>query len=384
MAAFKLLTTKETEMVRLRSFLIALAVLAFLISGTLFVPSGAQGGLTAYRTRNQHLGVSGGNVNDRTSRFCCSGTLGALVTDGTTQYILSNNHVMGRSDQAAAGEDISQPGMIDANCAVTTVVADFTISSPLGSNVDASIAQLRPGTMDSTGFIEGIGVPSSSVVAPTVGLAVTKSGRTTGNTSGTVTSINTSVSVQYQKNCGSGKKFTVAYTAQVVVGGSSFSAGGDSGSLILSSAGKNPVALLYAGSSTSTIGNPAGQVLQRLSQVLGRSLTFVGSGGGNGPTSLKGKAALEIEPLVRGFGGVMPQLPPQAADRASAVLEVHRASLMATPGVVGAGVGSASENDQEPAIVIYVDRTSSARPQFGPALDGIAVRIVHTDPFVAF
>jgi hypothetical protein len=57
---------------------------------------------------------------------------------------------------------------------------------------------------------------------------------------------------------------------------------------------------------------------------------------------------------------------------------------MATPGVVGAGVGSASENDQEPAIVIYVDRTSSARPQFGPALDGIAVRIVHTDPFVAF
>ena len=80
----------------------------------------------------------------------------------------------------------------------------------------------------------------------------------------------------------------------------------------------------------------------------------------------------------------MPQLPEQAADRASAVLDLHRASLMATPGVIGAGVGSASDNDLEPAIVIYVDRTSPSRPQFAQALDGIAVRIVHTDPFVAF
>ena len=372
-------------MVRLRSLLIALAVLVFLVGGTLITPSDAQGNLAPYRTRNQHLGVSGGNVNDRTSRFCCSGTLGSLVTDGTTQYILSNNHVLGRSNGAVAGEDISQPGMIDANCAVTTVVADFTVFSPLGSNVDAAIAQLRPGQMDSTGFIEGIGVPASAVQAPTVGLAVQKSGRTTGTTSGTISSINTSVSVQYQQNCGSGKKTTVSYTNQVVINSSTFSAGGDSGSLIVSSSGKNPVALLYAGSSTSTIGNPAGQVLQRLSSVLGRTLSFVGSGGGNSPSTQNGKSAqLGMEPIVRGFGGLMPQLPEQAADRASAVLETNRAMLMATPGVIGAGVGSASDNDLEAAIVIYVDRTSPNRPVFAPALDGIAVRIVHTDPFVAF
>lgn len=373
-------------MVRFRSFLIGLAVLAFLVSGFVFTPSDAQGGLAPYRTRNLELGVSGGNVNDRTSRFCCSGTLGALVTDGTTQYILSNNHVMGRSGGAAAGEDISQPGMIDANCAVTTVVADFTISAPFNQNVDASIAQLRPGLMDSSGSIEGIGVPSSVVLEPTVGLAVTKSGRTTGTTNGTVTSINTSVNVQYQQNCGSGKKFTVSYTGQVVVGGSSFSAGGDSGSLIVSSSGRNPVALLYAGSSTSTIGNPAGQVLQRLGAALGRTLTFVGGGGGGGnsPTTQNGKSQLDLQPAIRGFGGLLPQLPEQAADRASAALETNRAMLMATPGVIGAGVGSASDNDLEPAIVIYVDRTSPHRPQFAPSLDGIAVRIVHTDPFVAF
>src|SRR5215813_9065375 len=48
------------------------------------------------------LGTSGGNVNDITRRFCCSGTLGALVTRGGTDYVLSNNHVLARGDQAAA------------------------------------------------------------------------------------------------------------------------------------------------------------------------------------------------------------------------------------------------------------------------------------------
>ena len=363
-----------------RSWLIAITVLAFLIGGSLLTPGLADSGAN-HQKRNTHFGVSGGNVNDASRSFCCSGTLGSLVTDGTNQYILSNNHVLGRSDGATAGEDISQPGLIDNGCRVATLVADFTIASPLGSNVDAAIAQLRPGTMDSTGFIEDIGVPSRSVVAPSVGLSVAKSGRTTGFTTGTISSINTSVSVQYQAGCNSGKKFTVSYTNQVVINSSTFSAGGDSGSLIVSNSGHNPVALLFAGSSTSTIGNPVGLVLSRLSSVLGRTLTFVGSGTASPTVQVLSD---DTQPFVRGFGGHMQQLPEQAADRASAVLEMHRANLMATPGVVGAGVGATSENDAEPAIVVYVDRTSLARPQFAPSLDGIAVRVVYTDPFVAF
>lgn len=367
-------------MVRIRYWAIALTVFALLAGGVFLTPSLADSGANHQR-RNTHFGVSGGNVNDSSRSFCCSGTLGSLVTDGTNQYILSNNHVLARSDQAVAGEDISQPGLIDNGCRVATLVADFTIASPLGSNVDAALAQLRSGQMDSTGFIEDIGVPARSVVAPTVGLSVAKSGRTTGFTTGTISSINTSVSVGYQRGCNSGKKFTVSYTNQVVVNSSTFSAGGDSGSLIVTNSGHNPVALLYAGSSTSTIGNPAGEVLTKLSAVLGRSVTFVGSGTASPITQ---SSQSEVQPFVRGFEGHMPPLPSQAADRASAVLEVHRANLMATPGVIGAGVGATAENDVEPAIVIYVDRTSSARPQFAPALDGVAVRVVYTDPFVAF
>ena len=137
-----------------------------------------------YQTRNQHLGVSGGNVNDITNSFCCSGTLGSLVTAGGTQYILSNNHVLARQDQAVAGEDISQPGLIDNGCRPATIVADYTKAVPLGNNVDCALAGLVPGQMDSTGYIEGIGTISSVVKAPSVGLGVAEERAYDGNANG--------------------------------------------------------------------------------------------------------------------------------------------------------------------------------------------------------
>ena len=368
-------------MVPFRKFLVALAVVAFLTCGTLLTPGLADGGAN-HQGRNQHFGVSGGNVNDITRRFCCSGTLGALLTDGTTQFILSNNHVLGLSGNANAGDDISQPGLIDNNCQVSTVVADFTTAVPLGQNVDAAIAQLRAGQMDATGFIEDIGVPSSATAAPSVGMSVAKSGRTTGFTTGTVSSINTSVSVQYQQSCGQGKKFVVNYINQVVINSSTFSAGGDSGSLIVTNnSAHNPVALLFAGSSTSTIANPINEVRSKLSTQLGRTLSFVGTGpAGGAPVTPQ----QDVIPFIRGRGEQMRELPSQAAARASAVLELHRANLMFQPGVIGAGVGAASDDNVDGAIVVYVDRTSRERPVLAESIDGIPVRVILTDPFVAY
>src|SRR5438552_6225480 len=90
--------------------------------------------------RTQFFGSSGGNVNDASRSFCCSGTLGSLVKDSSNVlYILSNNHVLARQDQAAAGEDISQPGLIDNGCRTPPIVADFTSAVHLGNNVDCAI-----------------------------------------------------------------------------------------------------------------------------------------------------------------------------------------------------------------------------------------------------
>ena len=371
-------------MFRVKTVLVFSLVAVLLLFSSLLTSGLADGGPN-HQVRNQHFGVSGGNVDDISKFFCCSGTLGALVTDGTTQYILSNNHVLARGDQAAVGEDISQPGLVDSNCAVSTVVADFSGAAPLGSNVDAAVAQLRPGQMDSKGFIEDIGVPNSTIVNPSVGLGVAKSGRTTGFTTGTIASINTSVNVQYQKECGHGQKFVVSYTNQVVISGSTFSAGGDSGSLIVTNNNAhNPVALLYAGSSTVTIGNPIGEVLTKLGSALGRTFSFVGNGGGGGNGGGPKQRSNGQQPLVRGPESLLLQLPQQAADRASAVLETHRANLMFQPGVMGAGIGVSGRVDGEAAIVIYVNKNSGNRPILPDAIDGIPVNLVLTDQFIAF
>jgi len=338
---------------------------------SLFADGGAN-----HRTRNLHFGVSGGNVNDQSRRFCCSGTLGALVTDGTTQYILSNNHVLARSDQAASGEDISQRGLIDNNCQVDTIVADFTVAPPLGSNVDAAIAALRSGTMDSTGFIEDIGVPSSAIATPGVGLSVAKSGRTTGFTTGTIGSVNTSVNVQYQRGCGSGKKFVVSYTNQVVINSSTFSAGGDSGSLIVTNnASHNPVALLYAGSSTTTIGNPIGEVLSKLEDALPgtHTLSFVGS---------SGFSVVRREVIKPDRQGVWPS--DDAIEFATLSMRQREQEMMSRPSVIGIGVGAVDTNSAEAAIVIYVNQTQRVRPRLPRSINGVSVKIVYTDPITAY
>jgi hypothetical protein len=340
-------------------------LLALIVAVTLVSLPATSRAANPYQSRNMHFGVSGGNVNDISRAFCCSGTLGSLLTNGTTQYILSNNHVLARQDQAAAGEDISQPGLIDNGCSPATIVADFTKAVTLGNNVDCAAAALRSGTMDSTGFIEGIGTINSVIASPSVGLAVIKSGRTTGTTTGAISSINTSVNVQYQIRCGQGKKYVVSYTNQVVINSTTFSAGGDSGSLILTNDTHfHPVALLYAGSSSSTIGNPIGEVLTKLSSAVGSSLSFVGS-----PTQSPAQTL---------------QIPQQSVDQASRVLEQNRHDLMSRPGVLGAGVGSSDTDTRTAAIVVYVDQTAATRPQLPAQISGVPVKVHLTDPFVAF
>ena len=347
-----------------RSALVAVTLTLLMVGSSFWADRGIA------QSSPSNFGVSGGNVNDITRRFCCSGTLGALVEDNTgVQYILSNNHVLGRSDQAAAGEDISQPGLIDNNCRVPPIVADFTTAPTLNSNVDAAIAELRPGTMNPNGDIEGIGPISSVVAAPAVGMDVAKRGRTTGLTTGTISSINTSVNVQYQRGCGQGKKFVVSFTGQVVVSGSSFSAGGDSGSLIVTNDScHQPVGLLFAGSSTTTIGNPAGEVITKVSQRLGRTVGFVGDSCSASASSRRGRGGPSQE----------------AVEFATISARGRERDLMSRAGVIGVGVGVRDNNSAETAIVVYVDQSSPARPRLPRLINGVQVKIVYTDPFVAY
>ena len=319
------------------------------------------------QTRPIKLGTSGGNVNDITKRFCCSGTLGSLVTKGGVQYILSNNHVLALSNGGTIGDDISQPGLVDSACRVpaSDVVADLSQFITLGSNnVDAAIAATKAGDVTTTGEILAVGVPASTIATATVGRGVAKAGRTTGLTCATIGSVNTNVSVQYQARCGMGKKFVISYTNQVVINSSTFSAGGDSGSLIVTSDTAQPVALLYAGSSTTTIGNPATDVANAL------GVTFVG-----GPTHgvTCGAAAAAIQP--RGLSAA-------EFHRASSAKEGHWQELQQDDAIQGVGVGEDPDNPGQGAVIIYVEegRAHGAIPS---EINGVKTVTVITDRFRA-
>ena len=89
------------------------------------------------------------------------------------------------------------------------------------------------------------------------------------------------------------------------------------------------MALLFAGSSSTTIGNPIGDVLSALDTTTSSTITFVGGTCSAGPS----------EPIAG---------PDQAA------------------------------------IVIYIDKTQAVKSAFPKTIDGVPVQIVKTEPFVAF
>ena len=233
---------------------------------------------TAKQTPPIQLGTSGGWTYDLANGYCCGGTLGSLVQIGSTQYILSNYHVFeadivpgGNGRIAQSGDPIIQPGLIDVNCNNSNAQAVGTLakrSSLPNSNVDCSIAQVISGQVRTDGAILEIGTISSSTIAAAINQAVKKSGRTTGLTRSSVSGLNATVSVTYDNECAGGTAFTKTFTGQIVIKnkGSKFLNSGDSGSLMVEDVTTNPraVGLLFAGSSTSAIANPIGQVLSFL------------------------------------------------------------------------------------------------------------------------
>ena len=220
------------------------------------------------------LGTSGGNINDRTKAFCYGGTLGALVQNANgTQYILSNNHVLARTNAAKTGEDIIQPGLIDQSpvCAQDSsdAVADLFAFAHIHfkakgftpeNTVDAAIAAVKSGAVDSSGRILDIGMISNTTLQPVLGLVVKKSGRTTGLTTGSISALDVTVDVSY----GSGK--TARFVDQILVTPGSFLDSGDSGSVMVEDIDPTPraVGLLFAGSSSVAIANPIDDVLNAL------------------------------------------------------------------------------------------------------------------------
>jgi hypothetical protein len=172
-------------------------------------------------------------------------------------YILSNNHVLANSNDAALGDPILQPGPFDGGIDPADRIARLSRFIPItfqppvplalhNNLVDAAVAEGQFHDLDREiywiGYVRGWR-PKANV---TVGTFVQKTGRTTNYTTGRITAINATVDVGY----GGGK--VARFKDQIVT--TNISAGGDSGSLV-TTLDDVAVGLLFAGSSTVTILN---------------------------------------------------------------------------------------------------------------------------------
>ncbi len=220
------------------------------------------------RSRPLRIGVSIGHFK------ITAGTLGAFVrarSDGAT-LILSNNHVLANENRAKKGDAILQPGRIDDGVTPADEVgalATFVRLKRTGKNLlDCASATLNPGIkldfvgLDTLGHLSGL---RDELLREKEILR--KVGRTTGVTRGQVTAIEMdNVLIDYDLG-------TLRFDQQIEIEGAAnhaFSAGGDSGSLIVDEAG-HAVALLFAGGDQGgtngkglTYANPLRPVLDAL------------------------------------------------------------------------------------------------------------------------
>lgn len=226
-------------------------------------------------------------------RDITAGTLGCLVKKNGQTFILSNNHVLANSNEAVPGDPILQPGPYDGGRFPDDHIADLeqfvpisfigsgsvcstgrrimealnNIAKALGINLrlqivneavgenllDAAIARpINP--EDVSEEIMEIG-PIQGVMQGEFCMAVKKSGRTTGLTTGEILQVDVTVNVQY------GQNQIAQFTDQLMAG--PMSQGGDSGSAVLDESNRL-VGLLFAGSDNSTIINRIENVFSAL------------------------------------------------------------------------------------------------------------------------
>jgi hypothetical protein len=208
-------------------------------------------------------GVSAGHYKITT------GTLGCFVTDERERvYILSNNHVLANTNKGFFADPVLQPGPLDGGMKRTDTIAQLEYLVPLDHNkpnmMDAALAKISTGLAINTAIGNKKNVTGITPIQHR--LKVEKFGRTTGHTTGSITTRNLDLQVDYD-----GK--LIDFEDQFEIKGvlkngkrTMFCDGGDSGSLILERGTFKAVGLLFAGAEDgTTFATPIEDVLNEFS-----------------------------------------------------------------------------------------------------------------------
>ncbi len=190
-----------------------------------------------------------------------AGTLGAIVKNGDTRYLLSNSHVLANSGKGKPGDKIVYPGPDDGGevpadwVAVLSKAAPFTKGGDFVNHVDAALAEIRTEREDLNFGLEGAKPPFRTIDAER-DMVVTKRGRTTGKTTGKVIDVDFRIQITYP---GVGK---LGFTNQVLC--ERYTEGGDSGSLVIDTQSGKIVGLHFAGAEQGSVFNPIAWVMKAL------------------------------------------------------------------------------------------------------------------------
>lgn len=218
------------------------------------------GEFVAFTERGRHRpampGVSIGHHDSS------GGTFGFLARRDAGLYVVSNNHVLARGNDASAGDVIVQPSKVDGGLVDADALARLTSWVPLNyeggrTPVDCAMAEVSPDAVTPRhmhfGDLESEPVPAG------LSTLVRKSGRTTGVTRGVVTQ----VGVTTRMRVGT-RRVLLANQFTVRGLGGAFSSGGDSGSLVVDEATRCPVGLLCGGGTNYSLVSPIAGVLDGL------------------------------------------------------------------------------------------------------------------------
>jgi hypothetical protein len=353
-------------------------------------PLAAQGKNARFRKDQQwpiKLGTSGGNINDSTALFCCGGTLGALVEKHGKQFVLSNNHVLARSNLARRGEAIIQPSLVDQKPDCEEPTADEDTVATLAkkkkirfggtreNSVDAAIAKVVPGAVNPDGRVMKIGIPGNTPVEAEVGMRVKKSGRSSGLTHGSIVEVNLSSNVVFEPQCESGVTKTARFINMIAISGANekpFSRGGDSGSMVFEDVDEcpRPVGLLFAGNDEISVANPAALVQRAISNLKPKGeMTFVGC------TTTTATSA---------FRRVPPPLEDSQVRGATRAMRSREQEMLSIPGIHSIGIGQGTAESTQPTIHVFVsDDDPVVIKKIPESIDGYRTEIYLTEPFVA-
>ena len=226
-----------------------------------------------------------------------AGTLGCWVKKNGQPVMLSNNHVLANSNAADIGDAILQPGPFDGGTFPQDHIANLTQFVPISfqggpsgcqfANAVISVFNLGCRLISSNTRYEVVNIQAednlvdAAIAAPLndadvkddilnigpvqgtetgeLGMAIKKSGRTTGFTTGEIQQVDVTANVQY----GAGQ--VAVFTDQLLAG--AMSQGGDSGSAVVDE-NNRLTGLLFAGSDTTTIINRIENVFSALGVTL--------------------------------------------------------------------------------------------------------------------